>query len=1685
MSTTIPIQDLDPSVSPPSDRTIRAVVTLSWPYSSSTRQCALLLSERDFRLRARGGQIRVKFSGAAARAVAQGKLGIGDEVVLELGAGEWASGAAVHVPGKSVGELHFGRGVQLRVQKDGNEDVLVSVADDVVDEVEQETLQVQATPVKRMSPVTTFRSSIGREPGSAAIYSSPAYMRKAAKFSYLDGISRLFEDEWDNQDLPRKKARMSMGEVKNWKVVDRTPSPEPSAPPAAFVVEEEMLDASQVAETKVRDTVVWDMPEVESVVDPRPIVETQSVGSSPTPAPIQRVIRPASPASVTAPLSSSLEILAAEALADQQPEASITTSTLPKLRLPSTTPTPQPARSESSGEQALDPTTPRLIPLASAALPSTTPQISPLVTMNSHATGMTEDRGEETEPMSEDALPSGYPTQRGSALLTSPNKATESLLDQLRSTTGESEPATGPILPEEAAYEDLLNQWEPDDLAEEDAFSDDEADEVLSAHENDAELMPEDDAEDIFDADELEGEEPSDDDTGEDLDMRHLPTQQWLEESPTEEDSDLEEQASLEDQMDSEMTATERRSSVNTQVMSQQPSFAPASTLLDAAETPVKIVQQPAVVENEVTATTPKKPFFGFDGAVPSTEQAEATTPATKPTDTPKRTPQSAHDKVMKRTFHSLFGLKASPSPEKEDPAKIDSTNNAEASTEKVDEQVAGLIATQIGQLIDNDTNGSQHTQVDVVDVPGDAPVETAVPEKSGSQDAKLLSSDAGPQELLDATVTAAKSPEQITNDVQIEDMAPEMAVSAREPSPELIDLDSSSDTEDRDELMAEAEAYHPTMQPSVSAPTPQQRTAPKAAATSPPEQAGSGRAESTAMILQEDIAELAEPETAVLDVEESSNQDEDLEVDQTMLVEAQKELQALISPGEDAVILEQEAVLPETTPQPEQSALDSLERASVLSSTPESPTIGVKDSAPVVVGTQEPSQTEPPHVSPSPADDNVSVSGDEILHERSERLQSPADIQELDGESQPTTPPETTAVRSEAQVVVPFQEEDIEMLGDGSREFDPSQVSFQSQISQELDVNSAPASPERPTVIEDDIQVDERTSVFSLEEKVEMIDDEREEDSSSYVPIESQVIRDSIGVQETNLLEDNSRPTTKDTNENFSPMVLSSMTQRISDMVSDDSALLRLQELQSEDKDIEIVQPVQEALEDPLMANSLGEDLMEQTPTRGAKIQAVEVELSPSQLRAVSPVKFTRTEHEQEPTPQATFEDTLQETSGTNEEIAAAQEATTNYEDLDVNDTQAVESQLQTELADDNVLQSSNALSPAPVEQSNLLDMSGDIDQQAVLTLPLSPSATQSMRPEAQLPHANIDHATMQPTPATSQIQSSVQTHANLTITKTSDSLTNMSQAETREQEPAEPLKDSLNLSRPQSREKETTNMPPPEQSLPPRTPAKRSLRSRLSNVPDVISAWFSPKRSSIAAQEPEERTVAATTNAGDVTVTNTPRTPKRRASGLSTAHAYFTSLASLGQHVNPSSHQTASVDVLAVVTDFTKEPERAKGGPRDYYTVCRVTDPTISASADVRVEVFRPWKAVLPAADVGDVVLLRAFVVKSKKRQAYLLSTDTSAWCVWRFAEHSKATARGGASMRDGEQPVWARRMSHSEAREEVKGPPVEYGMAEKEQARKLRDWWVEEQGESQQGASSEPVDKDEAEEAEVSEG
>ncbi|KAK1819350.1 hypothetical protein LTR12_006298, partial [Friedmanniomyces endolithicus] len=239
----------------------------------------------------------------------------------------------------------------------------------------------------------------------------------------------------------------------------------------------------------------------------------------------------------------------------------------------------------------------------------------------------------------------------------------------------------------------------------------------------------------------------------------------------------------------------------------------------------------------------------------------------------------------------------------------------------------------------------------------------------------------------------------------------------------------------------------------------------------------------------------------------------------------------------------------------------------------------------------------------------------------------------------------------------------------------------------------------------------------------------------------------------------------------------------------------------------------------------------------------------------------------------------------------------------------------------------------------------------------------------------------------------------------------------------------------------------------------ARKSFKARLSNVPDVISAWFSPKGSSgiVADPIPEQHSKHHATQV-EPTDAQVSRLAlhKPASNGISTSLAYFTTLSSLEEKLNATSQDALgsnTVDVLAVVTDSTKAPERAKGGPRDYYTIMCIADNSQPNKSGTRVEVFRPWKAVLPVADVGDVVLLRAFAVKSKKRQAYLLSTDASSWCVWRYGDTKLGEANESKL-------VWARKAVDGRPdgmREEIKGPPVELGEEERRHAGVLREWWM----------------------------
>ncbi|KAH7054378.1 hypothetical protein B0J12DRAFT_657461 [Macrophomina phaseolina] len=234
---------------------------------------------------------------------------------------------------------------------------------------------------------------------------------------------------------------------------------------------------------------------------------------------------------------------------------------------------------------------------------------------------------------------------------------------------------------------------------------------------------------------------------------------------------------------------------------------------------------------------------------------------------------------------------------------------------------------------------------------------------------------------------------------------------------------------------------------------------------------------------------------------------------------------------------------------------------------------------------------------------------------------------------------------------------------------------------------------------------------------------------------------------------------------------------------------------------------------------------------------------------------------------------------------------------------------------------------------------------------------------------------------------------------------------------------------------------------------------------------------------------------------------TPSQLSQGTRTSYSYFTPLAHLTSYTNS---QSLTVDVLAVCTAPNKAPIRATAGPRDYTTLFSITDMSLENGAEVRVQVFRPWKAALPECDVGDAVLLRGFEVKSRKGKPRLISGGESAWCVFRYGaiqkwksagvsqeatdaegeDRDKAGKKGHAKrtsdIMESMKPIWADVMSglwgavgsqeqaegsdgeaaavdthqnvvSGATREEVHGPPVEFGDEERREAKGLREWWV----------------------------
>lgn len=120
--TVTPIAQLGPDLPEPSNRAISGLVTLVWPYNSTSKTLAFILAERDSRLRRKKGQVRVQLRGSSAAAISALKLGGGDTVTLGLEGVEWVKDDTVPFPSSRIEwQIEFADKLVLQVW-DGSAD---------------------------------------------------------------------------------------------------------------------------------------------------------------------------------------------------------------------------------------------------------------------------------------------------------------------------------------------------------------------------------------------------------------------------------------------------------------------------------------------------------------------------------------------------------------------------------------------------------------------------------------------------------------------------------------------------------------------------------------------------------------------------------------------------------------------------------------------------------------------------------------------------------------------------------------------------------------------------------------------------------------------------------------------------------------------------------------------------------------------------------------------------------------------------------------------------------------------------------------------------------------------------------------------------------------------------------------------------------------------------------------------------------------------------------------------------------------------------------------------------------------------------------------------------------------------------------------------------------------------------
>ncbi|EEP79045.1 predicted protein [Uncinocarpus reesii 1704] len=266
-----PIASLSPNIEHLERRYVRAVVILLWPYSSSTKQCGLLLSEPDFRLRGLKGQIKAIFHNGAAEAVARSKIAIGDIICLSLDRTAWKAsdnGRSDPVHGTEW-DIEFSDRVLLEVYRESKHFDTVDFTSITIEPLDG-TLHKATS--QSLFPVPRSPSPLNE---NGHIWSSPAFARSLPTSMITDGV------EEDGFMLGRGRKRTKFGRLSSeWVFLDSPPSP--------IEIDTGSLEDGVSEDSNAEDHVSTDMPSPPVVTGTNNLAvnqQAQEEGLHPTPNP--------------------------------------------------------------------------------------------------------------------------------------------------------------------------------------------------------------------------------------------------------------------------------------------------------------------------------------------------------------------------------------------------------------------------------------------------------------------------------------------------------------------------------------------------------------------------------------------------------------------------------------------------------------------------------------------------------------------------------------------------------------------------------------------------------------------------------------------------------------------------------------------------------------------------------------------------------------------------------------------------------------------------------------------------------------------------------------------------------------------------------------------------------------------------------------------------------------------------------------------------------------------------------------------------------------------------------------------------------------------------------------------------------------------------------------------------------